>query len=73
MHMAAALKTPCIALFGPSKLTFWRPWQVIGQVIWAGDYGPLPDPDAVNTGTDERYLNLIPTDAVITAARSQLS
>lgn len=73
MHMAAALKTPCIALFGPSKLTFWRPWQVIGQVIWAGDYGPLPDPDAVNTATDERYLNLIPTDAVITAARSQLS
>ncbi|MFC0226523.1 putative lipopolysaccharide heptosyltransferase III [Serratia aquatilis] len=73
MHMAAALQTPCIALFGPSKLIFWRPWQVIGQVIWAGDFGPLPDPDAVNTGTDERYLDLIPTDVVIEAARSTLA
>ncbi|MGO4746174.1 putative lipopolysaccharide heptosyltransferase III [Serratia quinivorans] len=73
MHMAAALQTPCIALFGPSKLVFWRPWQVIGSVIWAGDYGTLPDPDAINTGTDERYLDLIPTDAVIAAARSTLA
>jgi len=73
MHMAAALQTPCVALFGPSKLVFWRPWQVIGQVIWAGDYGSLPDPDAINTGTDERYLDLIPTDVVITAARSTLA
>lgn len=73
MHMAAALQTPCVALFGPSKLTFWRPWQAIGQVIWAGDYGDLPDPDAVNTRTDERYLNVIPTDVVIAAARSTLA
>lgn len=73
MHMAAALQTPCIALFGPSKLVFWRPWQVNGCVIWAGDFGTLPDPDAINTGTDERYLDLIPTDAVITAARSRLA
>ncbi|ANS45413.1 putative lipopolysaccharide heptosyltransferase III [Serratia inhibens] len=73
MHMAAALQTPCIALFGPSKLVFWRPWQVNGCVIWAGDFGTLPDPDAINTGTDERYLDLIPTDAVIAAARSRLA
>ena len=73
MHMAAALQTPCIALFGPSKLVFWRPWQATGQVILAGDYGTLPDPDAINTGTDERYLDLIPTDVVIAAARSTLA
>ncbi|MBS0971163.1 putative lipopolysaccharide heptosyltransferase III [Nissabacter archeti] len=72
MHMAAALGTPCLALFGPSKLTFWRPWQVNGRVIWAGDYGTLPDPDAIDTRTDQRYLNLIPTDAVINAARELL-
>lgn len=73
MHMAAALNTPCIALFGPSKLTFWSPWQVKGDVIWAGDYGPLPDPDAVDTRTSERYLNMIPVDDVVTAARKILS
>lgn len=69
MHMAAALGTPLVALFGPSKLTFWRPWQAKGEVIWAGDFGPLPDPDAINTNTEERYLDLIPTDAVIAAAK----
>lgn len=73
MHMAAALQTPCVALFGPSKLTFWSPWQVNGEVIWAGEYGPLPDPDAVDTRTKERYLNAIPVERVVTAARKCLS
>lgn len=73
MHMAAALQTPCIALFGPSKLTFWRPWQVKGEVIWAGDFGPLPDPDAIDTNTKERYLDAIPVDTVVSAARKFLS
>ncbi|MDC9596836.1 putative lipopolysaccharide heptosyltransferase III [Xenorhabdus anantnagensis] len=72
MHMAAALKTPCIALFGPSKLVFWRPWRVNGEVIWAGNYGKLPDPDDIDTKTDVRYLDFIPTDIVITAARRYL-
>ena len=73
MHMAAALGTPLVALFGPSKLTFWRPWQAQGEVIWAGDFGAIPDPDDIDTGTDERYLDLIPTDAVIAAAKKVLA
>ncbi len=72
MHMAAALKTPCIALFGPSKLTFWKPWQSVGEVIWAGDYGNIPHPDDIKTCTNERYLDLIPTDAIISAARKYI-
>lgn len=72
MHMAAALKTPCIALFGPSKLTFWSPWEVVGEVIWAGNYGELPDPDQIDTNTKERYLDAIPVDVVVAAARKQL-
>lgn len=73
MHMAAAVNTPLVALFGPSKLTFWRPWQAQGDVIWAGDYGPLPDPDAIETGTSQRYLDLIPTQVVIDAAKRLLA
>ncbi|ADP10929.1 Putative heptosyl III transferase WaaQ (Glycosyl transferase, family 9) [Erwinia sp. Ejp617] len=73
MHMAAALRTPCIALFGPSKLVFWRPWQVNGEVIWAGDFAPLPDPDSVDTQTSERYLDAIPTETVLDAARRLLA
>lgn len=73
MHMAAALQTPCVALFGPSKLIFWRPWQVNGEVIWAGDFAPLPDPDAVDTKTAERYLDAIPVETVLAAARRLLA
>lgn len=72
MHMAAALNTPYVALFGPSKLTLWHPWQGKGKTIWAGDYGTLPDPDNVDTKTSERYLDLIPTGAVINATRELL-
>jgi heptosyltransferase-3 len=72
MHMAAALRTPCVALFGPSKLTFWSPWDVVGDVIWAGNFGVLPDPDKIDTNTKERYLDAIPVDVVVAAARKQL-
>ncbi|MGQ3905186.1 putative lipopolysaccharide heptosyltransferase III [Mixta calida] len=73
MHMAAALNTPLVALFGPSKLVFWRPWGAKGKVIWAGDFGELPDPDTIDTNTPVRYLDLIPTEIVIAEAEKMLS
>lgn len=73
MHMAAALDTPCIALFGPTKLTQWRPWGKNNRVIWAGDFGELPDPDSINTHTETRYLSSIPLEEVANAARSYLN
>ena len=72
MHMAAALQTPCVALFGPTKLQQWRPWGARNRVIWAGDYGPLPTPDSIDTKTEQRYLSAIPVDDVAAAARSYL-
>ncbi len=72
MHMAAALDTPCIALFGPTKLTQWRPWGEKNQVIWAGDYAPLPAPDSIDTKTQTRYLSAIPLEEVVNAARKFL-
>jgi len=72
MHMAAALETPCLALFGPTKLQHWRPWGENNRVIWAGDYGPLPSPDAIDTNTQQRYLSAIPVEDVVAAARSFL-
>lgn len=72
MHMAAALNTPYVALFGPSKLTLWHPWEGEGVTLWAGDFGPLPDPDEINTATSERYLDLIPVQAVLTPAQELL-
>lgn len=72
MHMAAALRTPHVALFGPSKLALWHPWEAIGETIWAGDYGTLPDPDDIDTGTTIRYLDLIPVNRVLDSARRLL-
>lgn len=72
MHMAAALKTPMVALFGPTKLIFWSPWQATGRIIKASDYGDQPNPDDVDTRADDRYLGAIPADVVIAAARSYL-
>jgi len=72
MHMAAALNTPCVALFGPTKLTFWRPWSENSTVIWAGDFAELPPPDDIDTKTQQRYLSAIPVDVVLKAARGYL-
>lgn len=72
MHMASALQTDCVALFGPSKLHEWRPWMGRAIVISAADYAPLPDPDDIETSTTKRYLAAIPTEAVLDACQRLL-
>lgn len=73
MHMAAALNTPSVVLFGPSNLAQWSPWQAPHTLLWAGDYRPLPAPEAVDTSTHERYLAAIPAGDVIQAVNRQLA
>jgi heptosyltransferase III len=65
MHMAAALNVPQVALFGPSWVQEWRPWSDKATVIYAGDFGPLPHPDSINTDDTTRLLAAIPTEIVI--------
>lgn len=72
MHMAAALKTPSVVLFGPSNLQQWSPWQGDNILLWAGDYRQLPNPSDINTNTDERYLDAIPANDVIEAIHNML-
>lgn len=64
MHMAAALNIPGVALFGATKIQLWRPWGHSIHVIDAREFGEIPDPDGVDTNTDERYLSHIPLDIV---------
>jgi len=33
MHMAAAMQTPVVALFGPTSQDVWRPWQVPHRIV----------------------------------------
>ena len=65
MHMAAALKVPQVALFGPSWVEEWKPWSNVATVVYAGDFGPLPHPDSINTDDTRRLLEAIPTQAVM--------
>lgn len=65
MHMAAALDVPQIALFGPSWVQEWKPWSERATVVYAGDYGPLPHPDSINTNDFTRLLKAIPTEVVL--------
>ncbi|MDU3925664.1 MAG: putative lipopolysaccharide heptosyltransferase III [Enterobacter asburiae] len=73
MHMAAALNTPSVVLFGPSNRAQWAPWQAPHTLLWAGDYCSLPPPDTVDTDTPERYLAVIPVSDVIRAVSQQLT
>lgn len=67
MHMAAALQTPAVVLFGPSNLNQWHPWQAPHTLLWAGHYRTLPLPNEIDTETTDRYLNAIPVNEVIEA------
>lgn len=73
MHMAAALDIPQVALFGPSWVNEWRPWSFNATVVYAGDYGPLPHPDSINTDDPTRLLAAIPASAVLKAIDERLA
>lgn len=73
MHMAAALKKDTVALFGPTKVNEWHPWQTRYRLIDARHYGPVIDPDKVNTATRERYLKNISVTPVIEVVQELLT
>lgn len=72
MHMAAALDKPQVALFGASWVSRWRPYSEQAEVVWAGDFGHLPDPDSIDTDNPTRLLKAIPVEAVWQAVASKL-
>jgi heptosyltransferase III len=65
MHLAAAFQVETIALFGPSKINQWSPWNSKAHLINAHSFGELIDPDEVQTNTKDRYLQNIPQEVVI--------
>lgn len=42
MHIAAAVNTPCAALFGPTKEKVWSPWMVDHRIISAKNFDCRP-------------------------------
>ncbi|KFX02778.1 lipopolysaccharide core heptosyltransferase RfaQ [Pectobacterium betavasculorum] len=71
MHMAAALDTPLVCLFGPTDHKKWRPWSDNSVVLWAGDYEPMPE--RKNLNRNQKYLSCIPAQDVIQAVNSLLA
>lgn len=70
MHIAAAVKTPIVCLFGATDHIFWRPWSDRAIQFWAGDYAPMPPREERNRNT--RYLSVIPAADVIAATEKLL-
>lgn len=70
-HIAAAVNTPLICLFGATNHVFWRPWSNNMIQFWAGDYQAMPSRDQLDRG--KMYLSVIPAKDVISAAETMLS
>jgi heptosyltransferase-3 len=73
MHLAAAVGTPTVALFGPSGELEWGPWNVPHRVV-RSDHSCRPCGfDGCGGGKVSECLTLLPVDAVHTAVRELLS
>lgn len=71
-HMAAAMGTPTVALFGPSGDIEWGPWQVPSRIVTA-DYPCRPcGLDGCGGGKRSECLEAIATNQVFGAAQSLL-
>ncbi|MBM3355249.1 MAG: glycosyltransferase family 9 protein, partial [Betaproteobacteria bacterium] len=72
MHLAAAMGTPTVALFGPSGEREWGPWNVAHRVV-ASDHGCRPcGNDGCGGGKLSECLTTLPVDQVHAAARALL-
>jgi heptosyltransferase-3 len=68
MHVASAVGTPVVALFGPSGDVEWGPWQVKAQVV-ASDHPCRPcGNDGCGGGKVSECLTTLDVDRVFVAA-----
>ena len=73
MHLAAAMRVPCVALFGPTGEAVWRPWGVAHRVV-ATEHSCRPcGVDGCGGGKVSECLALLPVQAVYDAARRLLA
>lgn len=73
MHMAAAVGTPVVALFGPSGEKEWGPWRVPHRVVTT-DHPCRPcGNDGCGGGKLSECLTLLPVDRVHAAINDLLS
>ncbi|WP_374347166.1 putative lipopolysaccharide heptosyltransferase III [Chitinimonas sp.] len=72
MHMAAALQTPVVALFGPSNVHEWGPWRVAHRLVAADlPCRPCGLKGCANSGYSE-CLAQLPESTVLAAVAALL-
>jgi len=68
MHIAAAMRTPTVALFGPSGEIEWGPWLVPHRVVASGEHACRPcGNDGCGGGKVSECLTRLPLEAVLSA------
>ena len=73
MHMAAALRVPTVALFGPSSERIWGPWENTHATIVAQEMSCRPcGLDGCGGGKRSDCLESLPVERVLQAVRSKL-
>jgi len=74
MHLAAAMGTPAVALFGPSGELQWGPWRVAHRVV-ASDRHPCRPCglDGCGGGKVSECLTTLPVEPVLHAAQQLLA
>ena len=74
MHIAAAMGTPVVALFGPSGEAEWGPWGVPHRVVGSQLHPCRPcGNDGCGGSKVSDCLNTLPVEAVLAAARELLA
>ncbi|MGH8705773.1 MAG: putative lipopolysaccharide heptosyltransferase III [Burkholderiales bacterium] len=73
MHLAAALGTPTVALFGPSGEEEWRPWRVAHRVVTSSHPCRPCGNDGCGGGKVSECLTTLSVDEVHSAVRQLLS
>ncbi|MEW5864679.1 MAG: putative lipopolysaccharide heptosyltransferase III [Pseudomonadota bacterium] len=72
MHVAAAMGTPTVALFGPSGEHEWGPWMTAHRVVASGHTCRPCGLDGCGGGKVSECLTTLPVEAVHAAARALL-
>jgi len=74
MHIAAAMQTPVVALFGPSGELEWGPWRVPHRIVASGEHPCRPcGNDGCGGGKVSECLTRLPVEAAMAAVDSLLS
>jgi heptosyltransferase-3 len=73
MHIAAAMQTPAVALFGPSGDLEWGPWQVKSRVVTSNHSCRPCGLDGCGNSKVSECLTTLPVDTVLRAVKELLA